>query len=38
LLWRLGRAVHRARGPVRDQVVASRQSVVDAVETCVDDT
>jgi 1-acyl-sn-glycerol-3-phosphate acyltransferase len=31
LLWRLGRAVHRARGPLLDQITASRSSVLAAV-------
>jgi hypothetical protein len=31
LLWRLGRALHRARGPLLDQITASRSSVIAAV-------
>lgn len=32
LLWRLGRALHRAKGPMLDRITASRLRVVEAVD------
>lgn len=36
LLFRVGRALRRAKGPLIDQVVAARQAVVDAVEATLE--
>jgi len=35
LLFRLARALRRAKGPLLDQVIASRQNLIDAVESVV---
>lgn len=35
LLWRLGRALHRARGPLAEQVNASRNRVIEAVDAAI---
>lgn len=35
LLFRLARALRRARGPLLDQIVASRQNLIDAVDRAV---
>lgn len=35
LLWRLGRALRRARGPLLDQVIAARQTLIASVDKAV---